>query len=76
MREFSMGINNTASNDNKKPGFEPALILEGKQEFIYAYHRVLNNIFPMILRNVFCMYLDTLLYKLTAFVPLFRTAVS
>src|SRR5258706_6262099 len=74
-REFSMGVNNTATDDTKKPGAELALIPEGTQVFIYPHHRVLNKIFPMILRNVFCLYLDKPLYKLTAFVPLSRCAV-
>src|SRR2546421_5540426 len=66
--EFTIGINNTTTNNTKNPASERALILEGRQEFIYPYHRVLDNIIPIISRNVFCPCLDKPLYKLIAFI--------
>src|SRR5207248_1730968 len=73
--EFSIGIDDTAASDTKKPGSKGADKVEGRQGFIHPYHGVLNNIIPGVFGNVCCLFLDTPLHKLTAFVPLPRYGI-
>src|SRR5207245_8671699 len=74
-RGFAVVIDNTATYDAKKPGSECTLILEGRQVLMNPDHCILNNIIPMVIRNVCCLYMDEFPYKHVAFVPLTRTTV-